>query len=155
MTSDFIYDKEYKNNIFSSYEIQFKEFENCTFINCDFTQAGFSGTIFIDCTFYECNFKDAKIGHVGFRNAIFNQCNFTAVNFAMTDQVIHEFHFNTCLLDYAQFYALKLRKISFTNCSMVSGRKAWPKSYLNFCRQCPLIRSTANRCGWPLPKQNS
>lgn len=120
MTSDFIYDKTYKNTIFGAYEIQRKEFENCTFDNCDFTQANFSGTLFIDCTFYECNFKEAKIGHVGFRNALFNHCNFTSVNFAMTDQVIHEFHFNTCLLDYAQFYALKLKKITFTNCSMVS-----------------------------------
>jgi len=38
----------------------------------------------------------------------------------MTDQVIYEFHFKDCLLDYAKFYALKLRKMQFINCSMIA-----------------------------------
>ncbi|HSD13956.1 MAG TPA: pentapeptide repeat-containing protein [Flavobacterium sp.] len=120
MNADFIYDKEYRNNIFAEYEIKFKEFENCTFNHCDFTLCNFLGTVFIDCTFYHCNFREAKVGHIGMRNAVFNDCDFTSVNFAMTDQILHEFHFNNSLLDYSQFYALKLKRISFTNCSMVS-----------------------------------
>lgn len=47
-------------------------------------------------------------------------CDFTSVNFSMTDQIIYEFHFKSCLLDYAQFYKLKLNKIQFLDCSMVS-----------------------------------
>jgi len=54
------------------------------------------------------------------RGVWFNGCNFTSVNFAMTDQVIYEFHFKDCLLDYAKFYALKLKKMQFINCSMLS-----------------------------------
>jgi len=38
----------------------------------------------------------------------------------MSDQVIFDFNFKDCLLDYAQFYKLKLKKIQFINCSMVS-----------------------------------
>jgi uncharacterized protein YjbI with pentapeptide repeats len=38
----------------------------------------------------------------------------------MTDQVIFEFHFKDCLLDYAQFYALKMKKMQFINCSMIA-----------------------------------
>jgi len=38
----------------------------------------------------------------------------------MTDQVIYNFNFTDCLLDYTQFYALKLKKMQFINCSMVA-----------------------------------
>ena len=31
-----------------------------------------------------------------------------------------KFHFKDCKLDYTQFYDLKLRNMTFTNCSMVS-----------------------------------
>lgn len=117
---DFIFDKNFDQITYDKYELTNKEFENCTFTNCDMTQSFFTGTTFVDCTFKNCNFKDAKIGHVGLRNVLFIECNFTSVNFAMTDQVIYEFHFTNCLLDYAQFYKLKLKGMQFTNCSMVS-----------------------------------
>jgi uncharacterized protein YjbI with pentapeptide repeats len=39
----------------------------------------------------------------------------------MTDQVIYEFLFTDCLLDYAKFYALKLKKMKFINCSMIAA----------------------------------
>ena len=38
----------------------------------------------------------------------------------MTDQVIYDFGFKDCLLDYAKFYKLKLKKMQFINCSMIS-----------------------------------
>ena len=38
----------------------------------------------------------------------------------MTDQVIYEFHFKDCLLDYSQFYKLKLKNIQFIHCSMIA-----------------------------------
>jgi uncharacterized protein YjbI with pentapeptide repeats len=57
---------------------------------------------------------------VSLRGVWFTKCNFTSVNFAMTDQVIYEFHFKDCLLDYTKFYALKLKKMQFINCSMIA-----------------------------------
>ena len=38
----------------------------------------------------------------------------------MTDQVLYHFNFRDCILDYAQFYKLKLKKMQFDNCSMVA-----------------------------------
>ncbi len=116
----FIFDKEYKNHTFTSEEIRETEYENCTFIDCDFTNCFFQAVTFSDCNFMDCNFQNTKINYVSLRGVWFTKCNFTSVNFAMTDQVIYEFHFKDCLLDYAQFYKLKLKKIQFINCSMVS-----------------------------------
>ncbi len=120
MHADYIHDQEFKEIIFEEKTIVYKEFENCVFRNCDFRKCNFQSVIFIDCTFFDCNFQDTKINYVSLRNVFFNKCNFTSVNFAMTDQVIYEFHFKNCLLDYAKFYALKLKKMQFINCSMIA-----------------------------------
>ena len=120
MTSDYIYDAEYKDLVFETDAIKYKNFENCVFHNCDFTACHFQTVAFIDCTFLNCNFKDAKINHVSLRDVWFTGCNLTNVNFAMTDQVIYEFNFKDCLLDYTKFYALKLRKMQFINCSLIA-----------------------------------
>ena len=120
MHADYIIDHQYNDEFFLEADIKFKEFENCTFSYCDFTDCTFQTVTFIDCTFLDCNFKATKINYVSLRGVWFTRCDFTSVNFAMTDQVIFEFHFKDCLLDYAQFYALKLKKIQFINCSMIA-----------------------------------
>ena len=116
MHSDYIVDREFVNQKFDDNKTKFKDFENCTFIHCDFTDCTFQTITFIDSNFFNCNFMQTKINYVSLRGVFFTKCNFTGVNFAMTDQVIYEFHF----LDYAQFYALKLKKMKFVNCSMIS-----------------------------------
>ena len=120
MSADYILDQEITNKIFEEIDIKYKDYENCTFRYCDFTQCDFMAVTFIDCNFFDCNFNDTKINYVSLRGAFFTKCNFTNVNFAMTDQVIYDFGFKDCLLDYAKFYKLKLKKMQFINCSMVS-----------------------------------
>lgn len=119
--NDFIFNTTFKDHIFSENEIKFKEYEECTFSHCDFTNCNFSGVAFTDSNFDNCNFKEAEINYVGLRNVQFNNCDFTNVNFAMTDQLLFEFHFKDCLLDYSKFYALKLKQMTFTNCSMIAA----------------------------------
>lgn len=118
--NDFIFNTAFNNLHYSENEIKYKEFEECTFTDCNFTDCNFSGVVFTDCIFNNCNFREAQINYVGLRNVLFNHCDFTDVNFAMTDQLLFEFHFKDCQLDYAKFYALKLKKMSFTNCSMIA-----------------------------------
>jgi uncharacterized protein YjbI with pentapeptide repeats len=120
MSADYIVDKEIRGVKFEEKDIKYKDFENCVFYDCDFTQCSFQSVTFIDSTFFGCDFNNTKINYLSLRGAFFTKCNFTAVNFAMTDQVIFEFGFKDCLLDYAQFYALKLKKMKFENCSMIA-----------------------------------
>jgi len=120
MHADYILDQEFRDQTFDDNNTKFKDFENCTFYNCDFRQCTFQTVTFIDCNFFECNFQETKVNYVSLRGVFFTKCNFTNVNFAMTDQVIFEFHFKDCQLDYAKFYALKLKKMQFINCSMIA-----------------------------------
>lgn len=121
MAVDFIHNKAYHDEFFLGADMELKEFENCTFHYCDFTESVFTGSVFIDCTFLQCNFHKAPLGHLGLRNVQFTDCDMTSVNFAMTNQVIHEFHFTKCKLDYAQFYKLDIKNITFTDCSLISA----------------------------------
>ena len=120
MHSDYIVEQNFIGLTYTENGIKFKEYENCTFTKCDFTACSFLAVTFIDCNFFECNFRSTKINHVSLRNVWFTKCDFTHVNFSMTDQVLYEFHFRDTLLDYAQFYSLKLKKMQFINCSMVA-----------------------------------
>lgn len=120
MRSDYILDQEFNNHFFDDSNTKYKDFENCTFHNCDFRNCTFQTVTFIDCNFFGCNFQETKINYVSLRGVFFTKCNFTSVNFAMTDQVIYEFHFKDCLLDYAKFYALKLKNMQFINCSLIA-----------------------------------
>ena len=98
MHTDYILDQEFRNEILDDNNTKYKDFENCNFYNCDFRNCTFKTITFIDCNFFDCNFQDTKINYVSLRGVFFNKCNFTNVNFAMTDQVIYEFHFTDCLL---------------------------------------------------------
>ncbi|WP_297507111.1 pentapeptide repeat-containing protein [Flavobacterium sp.] len=120
MSYNYIYDQNFTGKVLSQADIQDTEFENCTFIDCDFTTCFFRNVTFVGCNFLHCNFKAAPINHTSFRGVWFTSCNLTSVNFAMTDQVIYEFHFKDCLLDYSQFYKLKLKNIQFIHCSMIA-----------------------------------
>ncbi|WP_320816082.1 pentapeptide repeat-containing protein [Flavobacterium sp.] len=119
--SDYLQDEQYNGKIFTEEDIKYKEFENCTFTNCDFRACTFQGVYFFDCVFIECNFNDTKVNYVSLRGVQFKKCDFTNVNFAMTDQVIYDFSFTNCTLDYAKFYKLKLKKMLFTGCSLVAA----------------------------------
>lgn len=120
MSDNYLIAKEYTDAVFSDESIMYKDFEHCSFTNCDFSTANFTGVAFIDCTFTGCNFYEAKINYVAFRGALFTDCDFNGVNFSMVDPLLFEIEFKDCLLDYAKFYTLKIKGTTFTNCSLIA-----------------------------------
>jgi uncharacterized protein YjbI with pentapeptide repeats len=118
--ANYFLDIEYNTIIYSEEEVNFKEFECCTFNHCNFSQCAFLAVTFIDCTFNNCTFSGAKINYVAFRTAFFNSCKIEGVNFAMCDKLIFEIHFKDCVLDFSKFYTLKIKGTSFTNCSIIA-----------------------------------
>ena len=117
---DYFFDEAYDALIYKENAINLKEFECCSFTNCNFSQSVFVAVTFIDCTFTNCIFSGAKINYVAFRNARFKDCEIKEVNFAMCDKLIFEVHFTNCVLDFSKFYTLKLKGTTFTNCSLIA-----------------------------------
>jgi uncharacterized protein YjbI with pentapeptide repeats len=116
----YIIGKQYEGSYFLEDEIQYHDFERCTFTDCDFTAADFTGVAFIDCVFTGCDFVEARINYVSFRDVQFTGCDFTGVNFTMVDKLLFKFSFKDCILDYGKLYTLKLPNTHFDNCSMVA-----------------------------------
>lgn len=117
---EYFFDQHYNNILYGLESLNLKEFESCTFTNCNFSECNFIGVIFIHCEFNNCIFDNAKINHTAFRTVHFNHCQIKEVNFAMSDKLIFEMHFNHCVLDFSKFYALKLKGITFNNSSLIA-----------------------------------
>lgn len=118
---DYFLDIEYNNIIYGKEELNFKEFECCTFNNCTFSECVFLSVTFIECVFNECNFNAAKINYVALRTVVFNHCEIKEVNFAMCDKLIFEIAFHHCLLDFSKFYTLKMKGTTFSHCSLIAA----------------------------------
>jgi len=101
-------------------DLNLKEFEDCIFEDCDFGACNCLGVTFISCTFRGCRFDGAQLNHTAYRTVFFENCTLRNVNFAMSDKLIFEVHFTECVLDFAQFYGLRMNAATFTACSLVS-----------------------------------
>ncbi|MGK4567733.1 pentapeptide repeat-containing protein [Flavobacterium sp. 3HN19-14] len=117
---DYIFEKHFNKVTYKVDGANFKEFECCTFNDCDFSKCTFLAVTFIDCTFNNCIFSGAKINYVAFRTVYFNGCEIKDVNFAMCDKLIFEIHFDDCILDFSKFYTLKIKGTDFKHCSLIA-----------------------------------
>jgi uncharacterized protein YjbI with pentapeptide repeats len=117
---EYFLDKEYNNHNYGVDEVNFKEFECCTFNQCTFSACNFMDVTFIDCVFNDCIFNEGKINHVALRTVTFNRCEIKDVNFAMCNKLIFEVRFNDCDLDFSKFYTLKIKGTPFINCSLIA-----------------------------------
>lgn len=121
MSANYIINQTFEIQYFQEKSLEYKDFERCTFVGCDFSEASFFGVAFIDCTFTDCNFKNAAVNYVGFRDVHFTRCDFSNVNFAMVDNLLFGFGFTECTLDYAKFYTLKMPGTIFESCSIIAA----------------------------------
>jgi uncharacterized protein YjbI with pentapeptide repeats len=91
--TDYFLDIEYNNLTYGEDEANFKEFECCTFNNCDFSQSVFLAVTFIDCVF---KFYTLKL-----KGTSFVHCSLIAVDFMSAD--LTEVVFDTCDLYRSEF----------------------------------------------------
>ncbi len=94
------------------------EYEECTFISCNFSGADLSSTRFTDCTFRECNMGNAKFGGTVLNNITFIGCKLLGLHFGDCDRVIFSVSFSDCILNYSSFFKMPLKKTMFRNCQI-------------------------------------
>ena len=70
-------------------------YEDCEFLNCDFSQSDISAIIFSDCTFRECNLSLAKLILTVFKNVKFKNCTLMGLHFDDCNQNLLSFGFET------------------------------------------------------------
>lgn len=94
------------------------DYENCIFIQCDFSGSNLSGVNFIACTFTDCNLSLSKINQTSFREVTFKQSKLLGLHFNHCNDFLFDVNFENCTLNLCSFYQLKMKKTVFLQCEM-------------------------------------
>lgn len=94
------------------------EYENCTFVNCNFYEADLLNITFRECKFDSCDFSLAKLKNTTLSDVSFAGCKLVGVQFDECKEFLLSLDFENCVLKLAVFYKLKLKKTCFKNCNL-------------------------------------
>ncbi len=90
-------------------------FDNCTFIQCDFSK-----TLFQDCKLTESKFVNCDLSLAVLKNCVFNDVNFENSKLLgiSWSECVEPFdvEFDACNLSQNSFHLLDLRQMKFKNC---------------------------------------
>jgi fluoroquinolone resistance protein len=91
------------------------DYENCTFINCNFPNIDLSNINFIECTFKGCDLSVAKLIKTAFRDVKFKDCKMLGLHFENCNEFLFSVYFENCILNLSSFYKRSLKKTKFVN----------------------------------------
>jgi len=116
MDEVFINDKTFNKVDFTKQALEKGEYDNCIFINCNFSETHLSNITFIDCEFEQCNLSLVK-----FKNTVLNTINFTnckllGVDFSVCNPFSLVINFKECTLNMSSFYQMNLKQTKFDKC---------------------------------------
>ena len=122
-----------------------REFQDCVFKQCDFSDSTFSGSKFLDCTFEGCNLSLMKLSNATLQSVTFKDCKVLGVNFHECSDFLFSVEFINCTLDFASFAGKKMLKTSFSKCSL--KETSFIQSILTSSRfdQCDMSGTVFNR----------
>lgn len=98
------------------------EFEECSFVDCDFSGATFEACRFINCTFNRCQLSLISLPYTRLFGLSFLQCKLLAVDWtrATWSQYHKDFElsFRQCLLNDSSFFGLTLQALVLDECKV-------------------------------------
>lgn len=118
MGRTYIQDKKFEKQDFTATQLPIADYENCVFLNCDFSNADLSKRIFIESEFNSCNLSTAKLPGTAFKNVKFKDCKLLGLHFENCDDFLFEIDIDNCLLNLSSFYKMKLKKLRFKNSNL-------------------------------------
>lgn len=108
-------DQLFDKQVYADQTVRGKEFQSCTFRNCDFANSTFTGNKFLDCTFDGCNLSMIKLDQSTLNDVVFKNCKLLGVNFSKCTDFLFSPEFDHCTLDYSSFMGKKMVKTRFNN----------------------------------------
>lgn len=92
------------------------EYENCSFIGCNFSDSDLTSFVFTQCNFDDCNISMAKVAKTAFREVVFRNCKLLGLRFDTCNGFLFSAVFKGCILNLSICYGLKLKKTIFKDC---------------------------------------
>ncbi len=118
MTISIEEDKTFERINFREAPLPKMEYENCRFIDCDFSNAELSGFKFVECLFTNCDLSLARLYETALRDVSFKQCKMLGLQIDSCNKFGLSFSFEGCRLDNSSFYKTKIRQTVFRNCQL-------------------------------------
>jgi len=113
-----IVDRNFTKQDYTTDKLATAEYDNCTFIDCNFNEAVLNSVVFTQCRFEGCNLSNAKTGATAFKEAVFTNCKLLGLNFSAAEQFLFAAGFDGCYMQLASFYKMKLKGTKFINCHL-------------------------------------
>ncbi len=96
-------------------------YEQCRFVDCDFSNADLAEIAFIDCVFQDCNLLLVNTSHTSLQTVEFINCKLSGVNFGRCRDFAFAVSFERCVLDNAVFFKRKMKGTRFAECSLLDA----------------------------------
>jgi len=121
MSRTFIEDQEFDKHDFVNNPLQKGEYENCRFLNCDFSTTDLSGQVFVECEFNSCNLSMTPVSDAAFREVRFSDCKMLGFRLDTCNPFMLKVRFENCQLNHSSCYRLKLKRTTFINCQLIEA----------------------------------
>lgn len=112
--------KKFTGLVLVGEELSAKEFDDCTFEACDFTEATLKNCKFTDCHFINCNLSLVKLNYSQFREVVFEKCKLIGVDWTNAYwpglMLTAPIKFIQCLLNNSSFFKLTLPGFVMEEC---------------------------------------
>jgi fluoroquinolone resistance protein len=117
MTNEYIEGKNFEKEDYTILALPKGEYENCTFLQCNFSNTDLSNIFFIECKFINCNLSLATLNNTAFREIDFTDCKLLGLHFENCNEFLFSVGFTNCNLNLCSFYQRKMKKSLFRNAS--------------------------------------
>ena len=118
MNDHYVVGKLIKGIVYTEKRLSVSEYDNCSFINCDFSSSDISNCTFIECKFEDCNLSNTLTKNTAFQEVIFLNCKIVGLKFNSCSHFLLSFSFKNCQLNLSSFYQLKIKTTQFNDCSL-------------------------------------
>jgi len=110
----------FKDIDWSEKAIEATEFDNCTFIGCNFSNTQFLKCKFHECHFINCNLSLIKVAKCSFFDTLFEECKAIGINWTNAAwpniKLNCPLRFTKCILNDSSFLGLSLQEMSMVEC---------------------------------------
>ncbi len=109
--------QSYEDRTFSTQrvvDLRGAQFENCTFVELDFSGASLQGVLFQDCLFQGCDLSRANLSGAQIQGAIFESCRLMGLNWSAAAGMLLAFRFVDCNAGFSIFHGVDLRRCEFS-----------------------------------------
>lgn len=96
------------------------EFDDCDFVDIDFSTIPTKASAFIDCKFTRCRMANQDFLNASLRSPVFESCNLLGINWSDLKNFDSP-SFKDCKLNFSSFQRLKLKNVKFLSCSALES----------------------------------